>query len=206
MSEVEQTEAPAPARAPRRGARAAKVARGWLGVVVVAVVVAFLLRLFVVEPFSIPSGSMEPTLEPHDRIVVNKLSYDFHAVHRGDVVVFRKPPGEYAPGISDLVKRVVGLPGETISAHDGQVYINGKYLPEPWLPKVDQGVTTFPSSIPGCLPSPPGSCHIPPGEYFMLGDNRTNSADSRFIGPVSSRLFVGRAFVIVWPLNRLRFL
>ena len=146
---------------------------------------------------------MEPTLQKNDRLLVNKLSYDFHSVHRGDIVVFKKPPDETTPGITDLVKRVVGLPGETISAHNGQVYINGRYLREPWLPKIDQGVTVFPPSIPGCLPSAPGSCRIPSGDYFMLGDNRTDSADSRVIGPVPGNLFIGRAFILIWPLSRI---
>jgi signal peptidase I len=185
---------------------ATRVVLGWAAVLVVAVLAAFLIRAFVVEPFKIPSGSMEPTLQVNDRILVNKLSYHLHRIHRGDVVVFKKPADDTTPGITDLVKRVIGLPGETISARGGQVYIDGRYLPEPWLPKVDRGVTVFPSGIPGCLSSPSGSCRIPSGEYFMLGDNRTNSSDSRVLGPVSGSLFIGRAFVLVWPLSRIGFL
>ncbi len=178
----------------------------WVVIVAVAVLAALILRAFVVEPFTIPSGSMEPTLEVHDRLLVNKLSYRFHGVHRGDIVVFKKPPHENTPGVTDLVKRVIGLPGEVISAHNGQVYINGRYLPEPWLPKVDQGITVFPSHIRGCLTSPPGSCRIPAGKYMMLGDNRTDSTDSRSFGPVSKGLFIGRAFILVWPPSRIGFL
>ena len=178
----------------------------WLAILAAAILAAVLLRVFVIESFSIPSGSMEPTLNVNDRLLVNKLSYDFHGVHRGDIVVFKKPADETAPGITHLVKRVIGLPGETISARAGHVYIDGKYLNEPWLPKVDQGVTVFPASIRGCLPSPPGSCRIPPGTYMMLGDNRTDSSDSRFLGPISGHLFVGRAFILVWPLSRIGFL
>jgi signal peptidase I len=137
---------------------------------------------------------------------VNKLSYDFHHIHRGDIVVFKKPADDTAPDITDLVKRVIGLPGETISARDGQVYIDGRYLSQPWLPKVDQGMTVFPSGIPGCLPSPPGYCRIPTGEYIMLGDNRTDSSDSRVFGPVPGSLFIGRAFILVWPPSRIGFL
>ena len=192
-------------RGPRPHSRK-RVLLEWLAILAVAGLAAILIRAFLIEPFSIPSGSMEPTLKDHDRLLVNKLSYDFHSVHRGDIVVFRKPADENAPGVTDLVKRVVGLPGETISAHDGQIYVNGRYLPQPWLPKVDQGVTVFPSSLPGCLPSPPGSCRIPPGEYLMLGDNRTDSSDSRVFGPVPRSLFVGRAFILVWPLARIGFL
>ena len=178
----------------------------WAAIAAVAVLAAILIRAFVVQPFSIPTGSMEPTLEPHDRILVNKLSYDFHSIHRGDIVVFKKPADDTTPHITDLVKRVIGLPGETISARDGQFYIDGRYLSQPWLPKVDQGLTVFPSSIPGCLPSPPGSCRIPTGEYIMLGDNRTDSSDSRVFGPVPGSLFIGRAFILGWPPSRIGFL
>jgi signal peptidase I len=189
-----------------RSGSATRVIVEWAAILAVALLAAVLLRAFVVQPFSIPSGSMEPTLKVHDRLLVNKLSYHFHRAGRGDIVVFKKPADDTTPGITDLVKRVIGLPGETISANDGQVYVDGRYLPEPWLPKVDQGVTLFPSSIPGCLPSPPGSCRIPPGEYLMLGDNRTDSTDSRVFGPVPGTLFIGRAFILVWPPWRIGFL
>jgi signal peptidase I len=177
----------------------------WGVILVVAVLAAILIRTFVVQPFFIPSGSMEPTLMVNDRVLVNKLSYDFHSVHRGDIVVFKKPADDTTPGITDLVKRVIGLPGETISAQNGHVYINGQQLKEPWLPN---GVATgqFPSSIPGCLPAPAGACLIPSGDYFMMGDNRGDSADSRIIGPVPGKLFIGRVFVRVWPLSRLGWL
>lgn len=185
---------------------ARRVVLEWAAILAVAVLAALVIRSFVIQPFSIPSGSMEPTLKVHDRLIVNKLGYDFHSVHRGDIVVFKKPPREIAPGITDLVKRVIGVPGETITARDGHVYIDGRNLPESWLPKVDQGVTVFPPSIPGCLPSPPGSCRIPAGEYFMLGDNRTDSSDSRVFGPVPGDLFIGRAFILVWPPSQIGFL
>ncbi len=170
-----------------------------------AVLAAILIRSFVFQPFFIPSGSMEPTLKVNDRVLVNKLSYKLHSVHRGDVVVFKKPPNDTTPGITDLIKRVIGLPGETISGRNGEVYINGRPLAEPWLPKVDQDVTTFPpaGAIPGCQSAPGGGCLIPPGEYFMMGDNRSDSSDSRIIGPIPKHLFIGKAFVRVWPLSRL---
>ena len=183
----------APPAGRTRSRRTTRVALEWGVVLVVAVVAALLIRAFVVQPFYIPSASMEPTLKVGDRVLVNKLSYHLHSVHRGDVVVFKKPPDDDTPGITDLVKRVIGLPGETISGRNGQVYIDGKPLSEPWLPK---GVTTapFPSTV------------IPRGDYFMMGDNRGDSADSRVIGPIPGRLFIGRAFVRVWPLSRLGWL
>jgi signal peptidase I len=170
--------------------RRARIVIEWGVILVVAVLAAILIRSFVVQPFFIPSGSMEPTLKVNDRVLVNKLSYDFHSVHRGDVVVFHKPADDTTPGITDLIKRVIGLPGETISAQNGQVYINGRPLAEPWLPK---GVTT------GTF----GPTVIPDGEYFMMGDNRGDSSDSRIIGPIPKRLFIGKAFLKVWPLTRI---
>ena len=174
----------------KRKGRTRRAVAEWVVILAVAIGAAILLRTFVVQPFYIPSGSMEPTLMVGDKVLVNKLSYDFHPVHRGDVIVFRKPPNDYSPGIKDLIKRVIGLPGETISASNGSVYINGHRLNEPWLPK---GVTT--------AAFPP--VHIPKGEYFVMGDNRGNSADSRVIGPISGSLIVGRAFLIVWPIGRI---
>jgi signal peptidase I len=164
----------------------------WMTILAIAVLAAVLLRILVVQPFEIPSGSMEPTLKPHDRVLVNKLGYDLHAIHRGDVIVFKRPPDDNTPGIKDLIKRVIGLPGETITGLNRQVYINGKPLNEHWLPKVDQGTT-----------SNFGPVRIPAGEYFVMGDNRTDSTDSRVFGPVSKSLVVGRAFMIVWPLGRI---
>ncbi len=119
-------------------------------VVVVAVLVAVLLRAFVVQTFYIPSGSMEPTLQIGDRILVNKLSYHIHGVDRGDIVVFSRPATENCggPEVNDLVKRVIGLPGDVISLTGGYVYIDGKRLDESWLPSTEQGVT---------LAGPPGN-------------------------------------------------
>ena len=180
--------------------------RELLVVIVVAVGVAVLLRTFVVQTFSIPSGSMMPTLNIGDRIVVDKLSYDLHGVGRGDIVVFSRPPAEdcAGPPVADLVKRVVGLPGETISlSGNGYVLINGKRLDETWLPKSTQGTTyPGPSGHPYSLDHP---YKIPANDYFMMGDNRGDSCDSRFWGPISKSLMVGKVDVRIWPLSRFHF-
>ncbi len=173
-------------------------------VVVVAVLVAVLLRAFVVQTFFIPSGSMEPTLQIGDRILVNKLSYDLHGVDRGNIVVFSRPPTENCggPEVNDLVKRVIGLPGNVISLSGGYVYINGKRLDESWLPASEQGVTT---------PGPPGTPYslvrpftVPANDYFVMGDNRTDSCDSRYWGPISKSLIVGKVDLRVWPLTSIK--
>jgi signal peptidase I len=175
-------------------------------VAVIAVLIAVLLRTFVVQTFFIPSGSMEPTLQIGNRIVVDKLSYAFHSVHRGDIVVFARPPREdcAGPPVADLVKRVIGLPGETISlSGHGDVVINGKRLDETWLPSSVQGTT---------YPGPAGNDYaldhpykIPANEYFVMGDNRDDSCDSRFWGPISGSLIVGKVDVRIWPLSAFRF-
>lgn len=178
-------------RSARRRHRRRRAVIEWILVLLVALGVAVAMRTFVVQTFYIPSGSMEPTLMIGDRILVDKLSYHLHAVHRGDIIVFARPPNEtLEPGVNDLVKRVIGLPGETISGHGGQVYINGKLLPEPWLPK---GVVT------GNF----GPVKIPQGYYFVMGDNRPFSEDSRYFGPISGKLIVGRVVMRIWPLSRI---
>ena len=174
-------------------------------VVVVAVGVALLLRQFVVQTFFIPSGSMEPTLQVGDRILVNKLSYHLHGVGRGDIVVFSRPPAENCggPEVNDLVKRVIGLPGETLSLSGGHVYVDGRRLDESWLPASEQGITR-----PG-----PGGTHyslqhayrVPANDFFVMGDNRTDSCDSRYWGPISKSLIVGKVEMRVWPLSSISF-
>jgi signal peptidase I len=165
----------------------------WAVVLVVAVIVAIGIRTFVVQTFFIPSASMEPTLMIGDRILVDKVSYHLHAVHRGDIVVFATPPGEDAgPNVKDLVKRVIGLPGETISSAGGQVVINGKPLKEPWL-------------VPGTVTTGITTQKIPAGELFVMGDNRSDSSDSRFFGPIHQNLIVGRVIVKIWPLTSFHF-
>jgi signal peptidase I len=174
-------------------------------VVVVAVLVAVLLRTFVVQTFFIPSGSMEPTLQVGDRILVNKLSYHLHGVGRGDIVVFSRPPAENCggPEVNDLVKRVVGLPGETLSLSGGHVYVDGRRLDESWLPAPERGVTR--PGPGGTLYSLQHAYRVPANDYFVMGDNRTNSCDSRFWGPISKSLVVGKVEMRVWPLSSISF-
>jgi signal peptidase I len=170
-------------------------------VIVIPLVTAAILRVFVVQTFFIPSGSMEPTLMVGDRIVVDRLSYHHHAVGTGDIVVFTRPPAEKCggPGANDLVKRVVGLPGQTISLTRGHVLINGKLLSEPWLP------TSLRSDT---YPGPIGTSYnltkpyvIPANDYYVMGDNRPESCDSRYWGPISKSLIVGKVVVRVWPFG-----
>jgi signal peptidase I len=176
-----------------------------LGVVVVAVVVAVLLRTFVVATYSIPSGSMEPTLQVGDRILVDKLSYHLHGVDRGNIIVFSTPPNEdcAGPPVSDLVKRVVGLPGETISLSGGRVSVDGRILPEPYLPaSVRTDTYPGPSSAAYSLHH---AYRIPAGDVYVMGDNRSRSCDSRYWGPIAESTIVGKVDMRIWPLSRLGF-
>lgn len=171
--------------------RGSKALIEWIVVLLIAFGLAILVRTVVFQSYFIPSGSMIPTLEIGDRILVDKLSYDFHAVHRGDVVVFAKPPADIGdPTVHDLVKRVIGLPGNRISASGGHIYINGKELKEPYLPSSAPTFDVTPQTI-------------PKGDVFVMGDNRTDSKDSRFFGPIPEKLIVGRVVMIFYPFSQL---
>jgi signal peptidase I len=170
----------------------------WLVVVVAAVAVALVLRWQFFGAYVIPSDSMVPTLESkptRDRVLVNKLSYRLHDIHRGDVVVFRRPPGEADTRIKDLIKRVVGLEGETVSGRDGAVYIGDQRLEESsYVNPICGGTRDFAPKV------------VPAGQIFVMGDNRCNSEDSRVFGAIDQDLVVGRAFVRIWPLSHLGWL
>lgn len=164
----------------------------WVLIIGGALLAALVIKTFLFQAFYIPSESMLPTLEKNDRVLVNKLSYRLHDVNRGDVVVFERPPNE-AGVIKDLIKRVVGLPGETVEGKDGRVFVDGRPLAEPYLPSA---TTTVPFA----------PVKIPVNHVWVMGDNRANSGDSRIFGSVSTSSVVGRAFVRVWPPNALRLL
>jgi signal peptidase I len=202
-SDTPTTESPTPA--PR--SRWKRMLIEWVVLIAAALAIAFLIKTFLFQAFYIPSGSMEPTLEIGDRVLVNKLSYDFHDVHRGDIIVFVAPKSAQSGGISDLVKRVIGLPGDIVTGRpDGDVYIDGRRLNEPYLPK--DTPTTFTTVPPFCGRPPDGNpgCVVPQGRLFVLGDNRTESKDARFFGSIPESSIVGRVFVRIWPLNRLGFM
>jgi len=169
----------------------------WAAVVIGALVVALIVKTFLFQAFYIPSASMEPTLSEGDRVLVNKVSYDLHDVHRGDVIVFELDKEDVGnDGIKDLIKRVIGLPGDVIETRDGVVYINDRALDEPYLP--DGVITGDPQDAQN--PSIERQT-VPDGHVYVLGDNRSNSADSRYPerGPIPIDTIVGRAFVLVWP-------
>jgi len=184
----ERVDEVAPPRPATTSSRSTRNIVEWIGIVVGALLVAVIVKTFLIQAFYIPSLSMYSTLDKGDRVLVNKVSYHLHDIHRGDVVVFKRPPGVPDTGIKDLIKRVVGLPGDTVEGHDGAVYVNGKRLVENYLDK-------------GTITSDFSPEKIPDGDIFVMGDNRGNSEDSRVFGPIDDDLVVGRAFVRVWPLQ-----
>jgi signal peptidase I len=179
--------------------------------ILLAFALALVLKTFVVQAFYIPSGSMEPTLMPGDRVLVNKVLYQ---PHRGDIVVFEDPSGQELdrgvvggfvhwlseglgfarPPNEDFIKRVIGLPGETVELRDGHLYVDGERIPQPYL-----------KGPPDTRPYGPKT--VPPDSVFVLGDNRLYSNDSRFgLGFVPIDKIVGKAFVTIWPPSRIGWL
>jgi signal peptidase I len=171
--------------------------REWATVVAGAIGIALIVRAFLLASFFIPSPSMTPTLKNGDRVLVNKLAYRMHDVHRGDVVVFERPAElKDHPEVKDLIKRVVGLPGETVEFRDGRILIDGHLLDEPYLAA---GTKTLAKAKGETIT-------VAEGEVLVLGDNRENSTDGRIFGPISQKLIVGRAFVLYFPMKDLGFL
>ncbi len=157
----------------------------------IALVIAVTVRSLIVEPRYIPSGSMLPTLQLGDRVVVEKVSYRFQPVHRGDIVVFRTPPQLELLGYDSkqaFIKRVIAEPGQTIAVHDGVVYLDGEPLEEDFIaaqPEYELQPLT-----------------VPPNNFFVMGDNRNNSNDSHIWGFVPEQNIIGHAIARFWPLER----
>jgi signal peptidase I len=162
--------------------------------VAVVALLAVGLRASVLQTFSIPSSSMVPTLQVGDRILVQKAFFNWHDLHEGDIVVFTRPPRDHCggPADDDLVKRVIALPGQTIYSSGGTVVVDGRPLAEPYLPRTDP----LGPPIPGATRANP--FHVPRGEFYVLGDNRADSCDSRYWGPVKGGSIVGRVVLLWW--------
>jgi signal peptidase I len=208
------TSGPDVSGAPQGGAAGASGGKGkpqrstlldYAVIAIVAIGLALVIQAFLVKPYRIPSPSMVDTLEIGDRVLVNRVVYHLKDVERGDVIVFRYPRNRNVV----FIKRVVGLPGDVLQAKDGKLYVNGVAQDEPYVHQTG-GVTdpTEPAGgIPGTTMSDPwglsGEYTVPEASYFMMGDNRTDSDDSRVWGPVPENDVIGAAFFIYWPLDRL---
>ena len=181
-----------------------RAVRDWVVVLVVALLVALGIRTFVLQQFYISGPSMETTLFQPNRVLVNKLSYRFGDIDRGDVVVFDRVTSNGRDiQHDDLIKRVIGLPGETVTIKACLVYVDGKQLDEPYLPSRDSEQTDL---VARCRQPEMAAVAVPEGQVFVLGDNRPQSMDSRVFGPVDKKSIVGRAFVVIWPISRWRWL
>ena len=169
----------------------------WVVVVAVAILAALLIRVFLFQQYYIDGPSMESTLMPEDRVLVNKLSYRLHDVNRGDVIVFDRLTNETQH--DDLIKRVIALPGETLEVRSCVVYIDGVQLEEPYL---DPEQLSQPDPVSRCgSHTDISAITIPEGDVFVMGDNRVQSFDSRDFGPIEINKIRGRAFVVIWPAS-----
>jgi signal peptidase I len=179
-------------------------------IVVVAIGLALLIQAFLIKPYRIPSESMEPTLDVGQRVLVSRFTYHFSSPDRGDIVVFHPPKGADSNtcGVSkpedeacpkptpqrdsvNFIKRIVAVPGDRLSIQQGHAIVNGVRQKEDFTKPCAPGTCNFPRTI-----------TIPPGHFFMMGDNRGASDDSRFWGPVPQKWIIGQAFFTYWPLDR----
>ena len=157
--------------------------------VAIAFVLAFGIRTFIVEPFVVPTGSMIPTIQINDRVLAEKITYRFvRPPHYGDIVVFPDPKGEHP----HLIKRVIATGGQTVDLRNGKVYVDGKELVEPYT----HGQPSMPLTPEFRFPY-----KVPAGSIWVMGDNRTNSGDSRVFGPVAVSTVQGHAIWTYWPLS-----
>jgi signal peptidase I len=189
-----------------------RIAVDWAVTILGAVAIVLAIKAYVVNPYRIPSSSMEPTLHCarpgsgclarfSDRVLANRLIFHFRDPERGEIVVFKTPPAAKAAcsiigganGGDTFVKRLIGLPGDRWREQDGYIYINGKKLDEPYIEADRRDTRTIPEKT------------VPKDEYVMLGDNRSSSCDSRQWGPVPRSNLIGPVFAVYWPPRRIGF-
>jgi signal peptidase I len=159
--------------------------RVWTRDLLIAIGLALVIIVFLYQPVKVEGTSMAPLLSDQERIFINKFVYRFEPIQRGDVVVFWYP----VDPSKSFIKRVVGLPGETVEIREGRVYINGRLDPEPYVPPQYEDLSDF------------GPARVPEDKYFVMGDHRISSNDSRVFGPVASKYIYGRAVFAYWPVE-----
>ena len=163
-----------------------RVLHSWARDLVFSIIVSSFIILFVYQPVKVEGGSMEPGLEDQERIFINKLVYRWENIERGDIVVFRYPGDPR----KSFIKRVIGLPGDRVRINFGHVYVNGKLVPEPYVPDEFLDTKSYPETV------------IPLNSYFVLGDHRSMSNDSREFGPVTRSYIYGKAVFGYWPMEK----
>ncbi|HEY8716467.1 MAG TPA: signal peptidase I [Candidatus Acidoferrum sp.] len=159
--------------------------RVWTRDLLIAIGLALVIIVFLYQPVKVEGTSMAPLLSDQERIFINKFVYRFEAIHRGDVVVFWYPLDRS----KSFIKRVIALPGETVSIRQGVVTVDGKVVPEPYVPAQYEDASDY------------GPVRVPKDSYFVMGDHRISSNDSRVFGPVASRFIYGRAVFAYWPVD-----
>lgn len=168
----------------------------WIRAIAIAAVVALLVRHFIFSNYIVRGESMMPTLQDGNRLIVDKIGYRFVGAHRFDIIVFHASESE------DYVKRVIGLPGDTISYHNDRLYINGKQMQEPYLQEYKERLpngTDLTEDF--SLSEKTGQIRVPEGKLWVMGDNRLDSEDSRAFGFIDERTVVGKLAVRYWPLR-----
>ena len=166
----------------------------WVEPIIIAIVLALLIRTFIVQAFKIPTGSMRPTLIEGDRILVNKFIYKYKNPERGDVIVFRSPEDKK----KDFIKRLIALPGESVEISNGTVLINNRAIDKKSIIKERYYYNR------GEFGKEGKQVKVPEDAYYVLGDNSISSRDSRYWGCLPKKYVIGKAFLIYWPLTRIR--
>jgi signal peptidase I len=182
---------------PRRRRRWRRALTEMAITILVAALLAGLVRTFAFQTFWIPSSSMVPTIDVYDRVLVQKAFFTWHDVREGQIVVFSHPPLDHCLGEGDLVKRVIALPDQTIYSSGNSIYVNGRLLAEPYLPQYD------PLGPP--IASSQHPYRVPAGEFYVLGDNRADSCDSRYWGPITGSSIIGKVVLTFWHDGRPEF-
>jgi signal peptidase I len=167
----------------------------WTKALLIAVILAAIIRYFLFAPIVVDGLSMMPTLHDQDRMIVSKVSYEIGQPKRFDIIVFHAPEGK------DYIKRVIGLPGDRIEYKNDTLYVNGKAYKEPYLDEYKKQLVDGPLTDPFTLKEKIGRETVPKGELFVMGDNRRFSKDSRHIGTVPMSKVVGKTSIVYWPLN-----
>lgn len=183
----ETNELPLPRQTPRsQGESPQGRMRAWARDLIVAIMASVFIILFLYQPVRVEGTSMLPQLQDQDRLFINKFAYDIGPIHRGDVVVFRYPRDV----TKSYIKRVIAVPGDDLRIDHGTVWLNGRQLKESYVPLQYRDDRSMPEMV------------LPPGEYFMMGDHRSISSDSRDFGPVARNLIYGRAAFVYWPVDQ----
>lgn len=162
--------------------------------IVVSLAIFFVIYIFIAQPHQVNGHSMDPTLQTGEYLLTEKIAYRWRNPRRGEIVVFRAPSTACIGTGCDYIKRVIGLPGETVKVANGKFYINGQEL--------DESAYLAPTVVtnPGAYTAGEKEIVLGENQYFVSGDNRTNSADSRYWGPITKKSIIGRAYVSYWPI------